>query len=57
MYTSLLRQLAPFTFRVLLVWYFVAVCLELLLPGFVSSAISLDFSLIVVIVMGVFSML
>lgn len=47
-----IRQLAPFTFRVLLVWYLVAVCLELLFPGFVSAAISLDFFLILVIVLG-----
>lgn len=52
MLIPLIRQLTPFAFRVLLVWYLIAVCLELLFPGFVSAAISLDFFLIFVIVLG-----
>lgn len=48
-------DLIPFTFRVLFIWYLVAVLLELLFHGLVSEVLSLDLFLWVVILLAVFS--
>lgn len=49
--------LIPFTFRVLLVWYLIAIATELIFPGFVSAVVNLDFLLIAVILLGSISLL
>ncbi len=47
--------LVPTAFRIFLVWYLIALLLELLFPGMVSAVIRLDFFLWTVILLAVFS--
>ncbi|MFH1426579.1 MAG: hypothetical protein ABIG66_04105 [Candidatus Kerfeldbacteria bacterium] len=49
------EQLLPFAFRLLLVWYVIAVLLEVIFPGFISLSINLDLFLWIVIIVAVFS--
>lgn len=55
--TSHYLTLVPFTFRVALVWYLIAIAAELIFPGLVSAVFNLDFLLIAVILLGSISLL
>ncbi|HLD22215.1 MAG TPA: hypothetical protein VJB65_04930 [Patescibacteria group bacterium] len=51
----IISSLVSFTFRVLLVWYILAIFVEFLLPGFVSLYLNLDLFLWAVIISAVVS--